>query len=208
VYSNNEMLKTYAGATGMKTGYTDLARHNLVTSADRGGRQLIGVVLHEPSWGTAYTQMTAMLDGGFGGHVPMTREMIATATHRAAPHVIVKPPVETVASRTPTPATQLPDSPRQTPNATRHWVAQLGLYYYKTDARIAALKARRLRGRGIAQIEHVERNGKHLWLAQLTGLSYEGAHDTCHAVNAHGRQCDVQSQGSDNLAMLIGQDQT
>ncbi|MDE2240396.1 MAG: hypothetical protein KGJ73_10805, partial [Rhodospirillales bacterium] len=71
-----------------------------------------------------------------------------------------------------------------------------------------ALKARRLRGRGIAQIEHVERNGKHLWLAQLTGLSYEGAHDTCHAVNAHGRQCDVQSQGSDNLAMLVGQDQT
>ena len=72
VYSNNAMLKIYAGATGMKTGYTDLAEHNLVTSADRNGKELIGVVLHEPSWGHAYNQMTAMLDNGFGGHVPMT----------------------------------------------------------------------------------------------------------------------------------------
>ena len=49
------MLKLYPGTTGMKTGYTDLARHNLVTTADRDGRILIGVTLHEPSWGTSYT---------------------------------------------------------------------------------------------------------------------------------------------------------
>jgi D-alanyl-D-alanine carboxypeptidase len=66
IYSNNQMLKLYPGATGMKTGYTILARHNLITSAVRGGRVLIGVVLHEPSWGQTYAQMTAMMDNGFG----------------------------------------------------------------------------------------------------------------------------------------------
>ena len=51
------MLKLYPGATGMKTGYTDLARHNVVTSAVRDGHVLIGVTLHEPSWGVGYTHM-------------------------------------------------------------------------------------------------------------------------------------------------------
>ena len=209
VFSNNGMLKSYYGATGMKTGYTDLARHNLVTSADRNGKELIGVVLHEPSWPSSYHQMTAMLDSGFGSHVPMTRAMVAAASNPAKPYMTARlPQVETVASRTPVHASALPDSTREAINPSRHWVAQLGLYYYKTNARVMALKARDLRGRGIAQIEHVERHGKDLWLAQLTGLSYEGAHATCRALNAHGNQCDVRPLASDHLAMLNEADGT
>ena len=206
VFSNNQMLKSYAGATGMKTGYTNLARHNLVTTADRNGKALVGVVLHEPSWGHAYTQMTAMLDDGFGGHVAMTQEMVAAASHPAKP--AAPQPVETVASRTPAHATTLPDAPRQQPSANKRWVAQLGLYKYKTNARLAALKARKLHGQGVAQIQHVQQHGKDLWLAQLTGLTYDGAHDTCRAMNAHGRQCDVQPLATDHLAMLNGADGT
>jgi D-alanyl-D-alanine carboxypeptidase len=63
------MLKLYPGAMGMKTGYTILARHNLITAAERNGTILIGVELHEDSWGRSYTQMAAMLDNGFGGHI-------------------------------------------------------------------------------------------------------------------------------------------
>ena len=209
VFSNNEMLKNYYGATGMKTGYTDLARHNLVTSADRNGKLLIGVVLHEPNWGAAYGQMTAMLDDGFGGHVPMTRTMVAAASNPAPAHITVSlPRVETVASRAPVHALELPDSTGEATSPTRRWVAQLGLYYYKTDARVAAMKALHMRGRGIAQIEYVRRHGKDLWLAQLTGLSYEGAHDTCRALNVHSNQCDVRPLASDHLAMLNEADGT
>lgn len=78
IYSNNQMLKIYPGATGMKTGYTTLARHNLVTSAERNGRTLIGVVLHEPSWGTSYSQMTAMLNNGFGQTMVASNQPPAT----------------------------------------------------------------------------------------------------------------------------------
>ena len=70
IYSNNQMLKLYPGTTGMKTGYTILARHNLITSAEQNGRVLIGVELHEDSWGATYQQMTAMLNTGFGGSAP------------------------------------------------------------------------------------------------------------------------------------------
>ena len=147
--------------------------------------------------------MTAMLDGGFGGHVPMTEQMVAEASHPAGQRLIpLFRRTETVASRTPVHARELPNSATRQPNAERRWVAQLGLYRYKFDARVAALHARRLRGNGVAQIEHIERHGKNLWLAQLTGLTYLGAHDACRAINVHGHQCDVRPLHADHLAML------
>ena len=47
VYLNkNQLLGTYRGADGVKTGWTTLARHCLVASAHRGNVRLIAVVLH------------------------------------------------------------------------------------------------------------------------------------------------------------------
>ena len=79
IYSNDGMLKLYPGAMGMKTGYTILARHNLITAAQRNSTILIGVTLHENSWGDSYRQMTAMLDGGFGGHINGNNDVLLAA---------------------------------------------------------------------------------------------------------------------------------
>ena len=47
VYVNkNQLLGTYRGADGVKTGWTTLARHCLVAAAHRGRVRLIAVVLH------------------------------------------------------------------------------------------------------------------------------------------------------------------
>src|SRR5271169_5908142 len=60
------MLRTYPGADGMKTGYTEAAGHNLVTSAVRGGVRLIGVVLGAGSNAARDEHMAALLNQGFG----------------------------------------------------------------------------------------------------------------------------------------------
>jgi D-alanyl-D-alanine carboxypeptidase len=101
VYSNNAMLKIYPGATGMKTGYTILARHNLVTSAERNGRVLIGIVLHEPSWGQTYARMTAMLDGGFGFHQSGPNVLYAQNQPPSQPAPAASGSFDTVASHHP-----------------------------------------------------------------------------------------------------------
>ena len=197
IYSNNGMLRLYPGATGMKTGYTDLARHNLVTSADRNGRILIGVVLHEPNWGTAYTQMAAMLNNGFDGGKPTGQNMIAQNQH-------VQPalPVRRVVSRTPEHAKQIPNSMGNPHVTGKQWVARLGIYRYEVDARSAAIRAHRLHHYGIAQIQHLEHHGHNLWLAQLTGLTYSGAKDACREMHEHDGQCAVQRLDDNHLAML------
>jgi D-alanyl-D-alanine carboxypeptidase (penicillin-binding protein 5/6) len=63
VYVNkNQLLGTYRGADGVKTGWTTLAGHCLVASAHRGGRRLIAAVLHAPD---PYRDARRLLDFGF-----------------------------------------------------------------------------------------------------------------------------------------------
>ena len=205
VYSNNSMLKTYPGATGMKTGYTILARHNLVTSADRNGQVLIGVVLHEPSWGTTYQQMTAMLDTGFGGHLAggNTANMAVAANQPPVAPPAQNPPLQTVASQQRHPAAPLPLGKRTKPaiQLAGNWTAQLGIYARQSKARTAALAVRQMRGVGVARIARVQLHGKTLWTAQLAGLSLAAAHETCSALAARGDACHVIAPAADHLAM-------
>ncbi len=63
--NHDHMLKLYAGADGLKTGYTQAAGHNLVTSAVRGDIRLIGVVLGARSNGERDLHMASLLDDGF-----------------------------------------------------------------------------------------------------------------------------------------------
>lgn len=195
IYSNNGMLSLYPGTTGMKTGYTDLARHNLVTSADRGGQALVGVVLHEPSWGSAYMQMARLLNAGFYGRVTGVNAQTAEAQPAVQTAHVMR-----VSSHVFEHAHALPNSVSHPQPTSQQWAAQLGTYYYKDNARYAALKAHQLYGSGIAQIRHIHQNGKTLWLAQLTGLSYNAARDTCRAMHRHDGQCAVQRLYSNRLA--------
>ena len=65
IYNHDTMLKTYPGADGFKTGYTNLSGHNLVTSSMRDNVRLIGVVLGAGSNGERNIRMAALLDQGF-----------------------------------------------------------------------------------------------------------------------------------------------
>ncbi|MBQ6257909.1 MAG: D-alanyl-D-alanine carboxypeptidase [Clostridia bacterium] len=60
--NKNKLLSTYAGALGVKTGYTKAAGRCLVFAAERDGLELIGVVLSCPDW---FGEAAALLDRGF-----------------------------------------------------------------------------------------------------------------------------------------------
>lgn len=63
VYVNkNHLLGSYAGADGVKTGWTTIASHCLVASARRNGVRLIAIVLHADD---AYGDVRRLLDYGF-----------------------------------------------------------------------------------------------------------------------------------------------
>lgn len=76
--NTNNLLWTYAGATGVKTGYTGDAGPCLVFSATRGGHHLIGVVLDTSTDASRLSDAQKLLDWGFG--LPMRRP-IARPSH-------------------------------------------------------------------------------------------------------------------------------
>lgn len=63
--NTNTLLKTYAGMTGIKTGYTLEAGACLVFSATRAGHHLLGVVLHSSDEQRRFNDAKNLLDWGF-----------------------------------------------------------------------------------------------------------------------------------------------
>ncbi|WP_241781978.1 D-alanyl-D-alanine carboxypeptidase family protein [Paenibacillus sp. DMB5] len=65
--NKNKMLRLYEGADGVKTGYTKKALRCLVSSATRGGQQLVAVTLND---GNDWNDHAALLNFGFN-HYPL-----------------------------------------------------------------------------------------------------------------------------------------
>jgi D-alanyl-D-alanine carboxypeptidase len=63
--NHNRMLGSYEGADGLKTGYTNASGFNLVMSAVRENRRLIGVVMGGDSAGQRDRMMAMLMDQGF-----------------------------------------------------------------------------------------------------------------------------------------------
>jgi serine-type D-Ala-D-Ala carboxypeptidase (penicillin-binding protein 5/6) len=65
--NTNSLIGNYPGADGIKTGYTDAAKHCLLFEAIRHGTTLIGVVLGSPTTGPDAADQAAarLLDWGF-----------------------------------------------------------------------------------------------------------------------------------------------
>lgn len=61
-HNKNKMLYNYAGADGVKTGYTKEAGRCLVASAERSGSRYVCVTLNSPSM---YERSAELLDGSF-----------------------------------------------------------------------------------------------------------------------------------------------
>jgi len=172
IFNHDNMLRSYPGADGMKTGYTETSGHNLVTSATRGGVRLIGVVLGAASNGERDLHMAALLNQGFEEmDVPVERHPTASASRGALISAAHAAPSETppVASARPRPNTFA-------------WAIQIGSYPTERAARDAAVAARRTADAGEARIEAAVVNHKTMWRAQVTGLTAADAQATCSAL--------------------------
>jgi len=62
LYNQTNLLTSYPGVLGVKTGYTPSAGLCLVTYAENGGHKLIGIILNSPS---RREEMRELLDYSF-----------------------------------------------------------------------------------------------------------------------------------------------
>ena len=162
IFNHDTMLRSYPGADGLKTGYTEASGHNLVTSALRGGVRLLGVVLGAASNGERDVHMASLLDQGFEQlDVPIARKPVQVASRLTLISIAHAEPV------------------RPRGRAAALWSVQVGSFSSEAAAHAAALAARREAEAGEVRIEPVRLRSKVLWRAQVVGLTARDAQDTC-----------------------------
>ena len=65
--NTNKLLRTYDGATGLKTGFTQEAKYCLSAAAERDGTSLVAVVLGAETSALRFEAAAALLNYGFAG---------------------------------------------------------------------------------------------------------------------------------------------
>lgn len=166
--THNDLLTTYPGADGFKTGYIRASGFNLVSSATRDGRRIIGVVFGGRSSRQRNQHMASLLDEGF-----------QSLAHKQSPALIAKVAVPTK-----------PDANIEVAaagRATELWAVQVGAFSRPGQARSAAKNAIAQASSYLSegQIRIVplqQRSGAVLHRARIVGISKTDAYRTCRII--------------------------
>ena len=103
MHNHNNLMNSYAGMDGMKTGYVEASGFNLVASAVRNNHRLIGVVFGGRSANSRNAQMAELLDAGFAKLKSQVTTPVFVSNDRAAPSQ--KP--EVIATAAPSAGTEM-----------------------------------------------------------------------------------------------------
>lgn len=166
IFGHDELLASYPGADGIKTGFTDASGSNLATSAVRGGVRLIGVVVGAAHAAERDANMRMLLDAGF-------REMGVLPEADHGPQLVTAAEAATMPQ----------------PHAPSAWLVRVGAFSTLPAARRAATTAQRLAGAGTARVIPVGTREHPLWRAEVTGLDRGDAADACRELARHHLAC-------------------
>ncbi len=190
--NHNQLLKSYEGTDGIKTGYIRASGFNLVASVERGERRLIGVVFGSKSSRSRTNHMTGLLDKGFQAILNAPDTQVANAS---PPKKSVKAKPAAIAKSSDTPdSADTGATPR--PVADGDYAVQVGAYRSKAPAIAIARKAMAqvptYLSDGIIKIVPLRKNKRRpLYRARIAGLEKRAAFRACHALEKKGMDCLV-----------------
>ncbi|WP_162916804.1 D-alanyl-D-alanine carboxypeptidase family protein [Dongia deserti] len=186
----NSLLGSYEGADGMKTGFTCASGYNLVASAERDGRRLIGIVLGSRNGGARTLEMKRLLDLGFSGSAAPATDLTALADQLTETDGEAPPTVLTGADCA---APQLVGSSLiDSPDELSGWGVALGDYRTRSKAQRALQDAQMKLGaaaRGRPAIITRGANGLSRYSVLFAGLEQSSAQQTCKALSAKRSYC-------------------
>ncbi len=196
-HNHDDLIYQYRGMDGLKTGFTDAAGFNLVSSAVRSGRRLIGVVLGTNSPVVRDERMVRLLDHAFAHGAPP----VDIALRNAAPgHTDGTNPILSAFSPvTSAEAATLP--PKREPRAlsVRHqrWSIQVGAFTHRMSALHLARKVRRVDAHTTARNQRIIasrlKHGRRLYRLRYVGLDRQQAAAACQSLQRDHFDCFVRA---------------
>ncbi len=187
----NGFLESFPGADGLKTGFTCGSGYNLVASAERDGRRLIGVVLGASSGVVRTAEMTRIMDAGFTDAASADAVLLADLPNATDGEEAGAPPF-----RLPPTECELGASVAADGTLTKvlpGWAVVFGAYVNKDEAETVLSKARDMLdgvlSKGRPAIVQRETEGVSRYAALLVGLEQEDAGNACKHLWAQNAYC-------------------
>jgi D-alanyl-D-alanine carboxypeptidase len=177
--NHNNLLETYPGTDGIKTGYIDASGFNLVSSTVRGNVRLVGVVMGGARGYERDLHMASLLDQAFE---KLDVPVMARAPARGGPVLL--------AAAHAAPAASAAVLARARPAPPR-WAVQVGSFATDAAARQAAAAARRVANDGDVRIEQVATGRKTMHRALLGGMTQGEAQAACAALGRRKMACSL-----------------
>jgi D-alanyl-D-alanine carboxypeptidase len=181
--NHNKLLKTYRGVDGIKTGYIRASGFNLVTSAEREGNRIIGVVFGGRTSRSRNHLMTKLLNNGFK---KLENGIYANGSPKNIKKKKPKPSQRYAQGRLETITPQH--------NRSIIWGVQVGAYRqygqaYKRATSVYNKVLGYLKNGTIEVSELTKRNRGTLYRARITGISKRQAYRTCQALERRQIDC-------------------
>ena len=221
--NHNNLLKSYSGTDGIKTGYTRASGYNLAASVERNGHRLIAVVLGGKSARSRDRHMAKLLDRGFADRRLIARSpLYDPPPSKPASIDLVPPPprkpgeadppaapaVETLRAAAPP---QKPEIPGAEGGGTPgFWGVQVGAFYNAGPAKLAADRAADrvpdLLSRSHVVLPTIQGRRGQIYRARLMGLTETAARRACDRLEAARIDCLVVQDPDLKLALIRSAD--
>ena len=187
----NSILSAYEGADGMKTGFTCASGYNMVASAERDGRRLIGIVLGSRNGGARTLEMKRLLDAAFSAGAAPATTLIALADEMTEADSEAPPTILTGSSCA---APELVGSTMiDSPDELSGWAVALGDYRNRAKAQKAlqAAQAKLGKAAGAGQPAIIKKGvgGITRYSVLLSGLKQASAQKTCKILTDQKAYC-------------------
>ena len=195
-YSHNNLLKTFNGADGLKTGFTNAAGFNIITSAHKNGQRVIAVTMGHNTAKLRDRKVAKMMNGGLQKlallHQAETTNLYASINERtpenSVAHLVDK---KTIGGK----------------QGDDQWGIQVGAFSNYAKARNYAVVikktiSKRYALKSIIDIEPAQKGSAVLYRSKLIGMEKNEADKTCSHLKKRKKSCIVIASDSNQQLVL------
>ncbi len=191
-YTHNHLLKSFEGADGMKTGFTNAAGYNIVTSAERDGHRVIAVTMGHNTIRQRDTKVASLMKKGL--------QKLAMSDHIEAPNLYANADTHTYGEPSLIEAATVAD---EAP-VSDVWAVQIGAFSNYAKARnyaISVKKQLKMAGAEI-DIEPAQKGSAVIYRSKLVGFEKNEADKTCNSLKKSNKSCIVIAS-SENQQLVM-----
>lgn len=185
--NHNRLLNAYEGMDGIKTGFINASGFNLVASATRDGRRLVGVVFGGNTAASRDREMVRLMDAGFNGRPTAPPSTMMVKNDDEGPSV-GKGVKRALQALNPVSTAQAATGERST-----GFGVQVGAFgrsqAAESEARRVAKMVPSLSDNRVV-VDQAEGKSK-FYRARIGGLSQQEAQDACRTLKTKGVDCLV-----------------